>query len=568
VTGIGSTTVLGQDLGTFTPDPLGQDVLQYLRGTTTQEVRNGGKFRNRSHILGDIVDSNPAYIGPSNEGIQASSYVSYAASTATRAPIIYIGANDGMLHAFDVATGVERFAYIPRGVYANLVGLASPYYNAQHRFYVNGSPQAGDVQFTDLSWHSLLVGTEAAGGNSVYALDVTNPAALTSESALASAVLWDFTDTDMGLGFSTPVIAGTTSGWQVLVGNGYNSTHQKPFLYALNPQSGAVTAKLDLCAAVTTACNLSASNGLSSLTAVNSGGQVAGYANIVYAGDLQGNMWRIDISNSNPTNWAVSVLFQARDALGNTQPITTKPVATLNPRYPQILGTMVLFGTGQFLGVPDLSNENVQSIYGVYDPPAGYGTPLVRGNLLQQTLATATIGTVQVRTITGTAPTVPANKGWFIDLSLLSGERLINDPRLESGGELVFTTYQPIPPATGSCNAQGSSYLMVLNYATGGAFTTPQFDANGDGKINASDTVTQTVGGVTTIVSPVGMSLGQVYASAPTIRSGSFTTGSGIALITESTPGVAGGVGSVPIIQPVILKGSSKNRTAWWEIRQ
>jgi hypothetical protein len=109
---------------------------------------------------------------------------------------------------------------------------------------------------------------------------------------------------------------------------------------------------------------------------------------------------------------------------------------------------------------------------------------------------------------------------------------------------------------------------MVLNYATGGAFTTPQFDANGDGKINSSDTVTQTVGGVTTIVSPVGMSLGNVYASAPTIRSGAFTTGSGIALITESTPGVAGGVGTVPIIQPVILKGSSKNRTAWWEIRQ
>jgi type IV pilus assembly protein PilY1 len=568
VTGIGSTTVLGQDLGTYTPDPSGSDVLQYLRGSTTQEVRNGGKFRNRSHILGDIVDSNPAYIGPSNEGIQATSYVSYAASTATRSPILYIGADDGMLHAFDVVTGVERFAYIPRGVYSNLVGLASPYYNAQHRFYVNGSPQAGDVQFTDLSWHSLLVGTEAAGGNSVYALDVTTPANLTSESALASAVLWDFTDTDMGLGFSSPVIAGTSAGWQVLVGNGYNSTHQKPFLYALNPQTGAVTAKLDLCAAVTTACNLSASNGLSSLVAVNSGGQVAGYANMVYAGDLQGNLWRIDISNSNPTYWAVSVLFQARDALGNTQPITTKPVATLNPRYPQILGTMVLFGTGQFLGVPDLSNENVQTIYGVYDPPAGYSTPLVRANLLPQTLATATIGTVQVRTITGTAPTVPANKGWYMDLSLLSGERLVNDPRLESGGELVFTTYQPIPPAAGSCNAQGSSYLMVLNYATGGAFTTPQFDANGDGKINASDTVTQTVGGVTTIVSPVGMSLGNVYASAPTIRSGSFTTGSGIALITESTPGVAGGVGSVPIIQPVILKGSSKNRTAWWEIRQ
>jgi type IV pilus assembly protein PilY1 len=573
--GIGAATVLGQSLTTFTPDTNGQDVLNYLRGSTAQEVRAGGKFRNRAHLLGDIVDSNPAYIGPSSEGIQSSSYITFAAGTALRPPVLYIGADDGMLHAFDAGTtstrGRELFAYIPRGVFSNLVGLVSPYYNAQHRFFVNGSPQAGDVQFADLTWHSLLVGTEAAGGNSVYALDVTNPAALTSESALASAVLWDFVDTNMGLGFSTPVIASTSSGWQVIFGNGYNSTNQKPFLYALNPQTGAVNAKIDLCAAVTTACDLTASNGLSSVAVVNSGGQVAGSANLVYAGDLQGNLWRIDISNSNPSSWVATVLFQARDAAsgGHTQPITTKPVVSLNPRYPQVLGTMVLFGTGQFLGTPDATNQNTQSIYGVYDPPAGYTTPLTRASLLQQTLAATTIGAVQVRTVTGTIPTVPMNKGWFIDLTLLSGERVINDPRLESGGELVLTTYQPIPPAAGSCNALGSSFLMVLNFATGGAFSTPQFDVTGDGKINTSDTVTQTVGSVTSIINPVGMSLGSVYASAPTIRSGAFGTGTGIALITESTPGVAqGGIDAAPIILPVILKGSSKTRTAWWEIRQ
>ena len=563
-------SVLGQDLQAFPQDTNGSDVLNYLRGSSAQEVRNGGKFRNRSHILGDIVDSNPAYIGASNEGIQASSYISFAASTATRPPILYIGADDGMLHAFDVATGNERFAYIPRGVYSNLINLASPYYNAQHRFFVNGSPQAGDVQFNDSTWHSLLVGAEGGGGNSVYALDVTNPLGINSEAALANSVLWDFTDVDMGLGYSTPVIADTSYGWTVLVGNGYNSTNQKPFLYALDPQLGTMAAKVDLCAAVPTACDLTTTNGLSSLIAVNSGGQVAGLANIVYAGDLQGNLWRIDISNSNPTLWAVTVLFQARDASGNKQPITTKPVASLNPRYPQILGTMVMFGTGEFLGVPDLTNENVQTIYGVYDPPAGYVTPLLRANLLQQTLSTATIGAIQVRTISGTSPVVPTNKGWYMDLSLLSGERVINDPRLESGGELVLTTYQPIPPAAGTCNASGSSYLMVINYATGGSFTTPQFDVNGDGKINASDTVIPTGG--TVPVAPVGMSLGLVYASAPTIRSGSFTTGTGIALITESTPGLgvngAGTGGATPVIQPVILKGSSKNRTAWWEIRQ
>ena len=606
--GIASATVLGQDLQAFLPDTNGSDVLQYLRGGTAQERNNGGQFRNRSHILGDIVDSNPAYIGPSNEGIQASSYITFAASTANRTPILYIGANDGMLHAFDVTEpsppgpgpasptmGQELFAYIPRGVYGNLINLVNPYYNAQHRFFVNGSPQAADVQFSDLSWHSVLVGVEAAGGNSVYALDVTTPATINSEAALANAVLWDFTDADMGLGFSEPVIANTNDGWAVLVGNGYNSANEKPFLYALNPQTGGAGAptlnpsggaggswtKVDLCANVPTACDLTKPNGLSSVTAVNSGGQVAGLANLVYAGDLQGNLWRVDISNANPALWAVSVLFQANDGVGNRQPITTKPVVSLNPRFPQILGTMVLFGTGQFLGVPDLTNENVQSIYGVYDPPGGQPTPLTRGNLMLQTLHTSTVTTVsggseEVRYITGATGMVPANPGWYMDLNLPScasppcGERVINDPRLESGGELVLTTYQPIPPAAGSCNASGSSYLMVLNYATGGSFTTPQFDATGDGKINSSDTVT--VSGNPLPVAPVGMSLGLVYASAPTIRSGSFTSGTGIALITESVPGLGangtGTGGATPVIQPVILKGSSKSRTAWWEIRQ
>jgi type IV pilus assembly protein PilY1 len=592
VNGIGATTLLGQDLQAFAPDTNGSDVLQYLRGNTAQEKANGGQFRNRSHILGDIVDSNPAYIGPSNEGIQSSSYISFAASTANRTPILYIGANDGMLHAFDVTPpsppspgpasptmGQELFAYMPRGVYGNLINLVNPYYNAQHRFFVNGSPEAADVQFSDLTWHSILVGTEAAGGKSVYALDVTTPASINSEAALGNAVLWDFTDADMGLGYSEPVVANTSYGWAVLVGNGYNSTNEKPFLYALNPQTGVIEEKIDLCAAVVatlpTACDLTKANGLSSLIAINNGGQVAGLANLVYAGDLQGNLWRVDISNPNPALWAVSVLFEATDPGGNRQPITTKPVATLNPRFPQVLGTMVMFGTGQFLGVPDMTNEQVQTIYGVYDPPGGQPTPLTRTNLLPQTLNATTIatssgGTEQVRYVTGATGTVPANPGWNVDLSLLSGERVINDLRLETGGELVLTTYQPIPPATGSCNASGSAYLMVLNFATGGSFTTPQFDASGDGKINSSDTVIPTGG--TVPVAPVGMSLGLVYASAPTIRSGSFTGGTGIAIITESVPGLGplgtGTGNATPVMQGVILKGSSKSRTAWWEIRQ
>jgi type IV pilus assembly protein PilY1 len=566
-TGIATSTVLGTDLQTFAADPSGQDVLQYLRGSPAKEQRNTGQFRNRAHILGDIVDSNPAYVGPSNENIQSSTYIAFEATTATRPPVLYIGGNDGMLHAFDATSGnatsgSELFAYLPRGTYSRLVNLVSPFYNAQHRFYVNGSPQAADVQFSDMTWHSLLVGTERQGGKSVFALDITDPTAMAAEATLANNVLWDFIDIDMGLGFSSPAIANTGSGWQVFVGNGYNSTNKKPFLYALDPQHGTVSAKIDLCAAVPTACDLSKSNGLSSVIAVNTSGAVTGFANLVYAGDLQGNLWRVDVSDVNPTLWVATVLFQARDASGNMQPITTKPVATLNPRFPQVLGTLVMFGTGQYLGLPDISDTSVQSIYGVYDPPAGYATPLTRAGLLQQTLATALLGTQQVRTITGTAPNFPLNKGWFMDLNLLSGERVINDARLFTGGELVLTTFQPIAPAAGVCTTLGSSYLMVLNFATGGGFTTPRFDANGDGHINVSDLVVPAAGGAA--VTPVGLSLGNVFASGVTMRSGALGSGgSGVAIVT--TTGLpAGGTN----VNKYNVGPPPKVRTAWWEIRQ
>jgi type IV pilus assembly protein PilY1 len=554
--GIAASTVLGQDLETFVPDTSGHDVERFLRGNSAKEIRNGGQFRNRTHKLGDIVNSNPIYIGTPSSSNQSASYLAFAAANASRPGTLYVGADDGMLHAFDATTGNEDFAYIPSGVYANLIQLVNPYYNAVHQFYVNGSPQAFDVQFaSDNSWHTVLVSGEAQGGNSVFALDVSNPANITSESLLASAVLWDFTDPDMGLTFSTPTIANTADGWQVFVGNGYNSAQQKPFLYAINPQYGTITRKIDLCAAVPTACNLAASNGLSTVIAINSSGVLAANANLVYAGDMQGNLWRVDISNANPVNWTVSVLFQATDALGNPQPIETSPVATLNPQYPQTMGTMVFFATGQFLGTPDLLNTNVQTIYGVYDPPAGYATPLTRGSLVGQSITAAALNGATVAISSNTSVTIPAQKGWYLDLTfyqdiaapsgvVLAGERAVSDPRLESGGALVLTTYAP---NSIECDGGGAAFLYILNYANGGAFPTPQFAVNHTGGINGTDT---TAGG-----NPVGEYLGPQFATGATIRPNPLGN---MKLITEANGAIL----------PVQEKGNTKSRTAWWEVRQ
>ncbi len=582
-TGISTATTLGQELGTFVADSSGSDVLTYLRGSSALEQRNGGPMRNRTHKLGDIVNSNPLYIGAPSGSSQLSSYTTFVNMKANRTPVLYVGANDGMLHAFNANNGNELFAYIPAGVYANLINLVSPYYNARHQFFVNGSPQASDVQFANNSWHTVLVSAEQAGGNSVFAIDVTDPDTLTNEMQLANSVLWDFTDPDMGLTYSTPSNAqtsDTTASWQVFVGNGYNSRFQKPFLYALNAQTGAIITKIDLCAAVPTACNLAASNGLSTVIAVNGGGQVSGAVTLVYGGDLQGNLWRINVSNPNPLNWTVSVSFQARDSFGNPQPITTTPAATLNPRYPQVLGTMVFVGTGELLGIPDLSNFQTESIYGIYDPPNGYTTPINRftASMVQQSIADASLDGTTVRIVTGNAVSIPTNSGWYMDLDAITGgtftasasglvtisggtvtgqgERVITDPRIESGGGVVLTTYEPTDSL---CTAGGSSFLMVLNYASGGSFPSPQFSVNGSVTINATDSLPVSNGsGSMLLVNPVGLSLGSVYAAAPTIQNANFATASKIKLITESTGA----------IQTVAEKGSSKNRTAWWEIRQ
>ncbi len=556
--GISSSTALGMALSTLTIDTNGADIVDYLRGDHSKEQINGGVLRNRTHLLGDIVSSAPVYIGPPQGFSQSSSYLSFMADHKSRSPIIYIGANDGMLHAFDAATGKERFAYVPNGVFSKLVDLADPYYNEQHEYFVNGTPVAADVQFADDSWHTVLVGNEGAGGKSIFALDVTDADKVTTEAGVASMALWEFTDTDMGLTFSEPAVAQTHDGWLVFVGNGYNSTNQKPVLYALDPQTGAQVAKIDLCAKVSGICDTSVANGLSSVTVVNSYGELSHPADTVYAGDLQGNVWRVDISDADPSAWTVKVIFQARDASGNKQPITTAPAVALNPLYPRYLGTMVYVGTGQLLGIGDLGTTGVQSLYGIYDPPTGAVAPIgfagipTRDNLVQQTLGTSTVGGKTVRIESTVLPVnLPTNRGWYIDFDLAAGERFVTDPVVEAGGGLVVTSYQP---NADSCTSGGNAWLTVVDNATGGAFALPELDVSVDGKLNADD---QTDSGK----NPIGMSLGGVFASAPTI----VRSGNGAA---------AGGVGRHKMIgksDTTILnvgdRGRGKGRIGWWEVR-
>ena len=241
-----------------------------------------------------------------------------------------------MLHAFNATTGNELFAYIPNGVCANLIKLINPYYNEQHQFYVNGSPQAGDVQFSDGTWHTVLVGGERAGGSTIFALDVTNPADHhRSRAALRPAVLWEFTDPNMGLTFSTPAIAadrGGASGGNWLHGVLRQRLQQRRTRSRISTRSSR---RRDDARQGASTCARAVAGRLQRRAGERPlerrGGQISAVSarrpTTLYAGDLQGNVWRVDIHDANPPNWIVHADVPGeRLPAAMRQPITTTPL--------------------------------------------------------------------------------------------------------------------------------------------------------------------------------------------------------------------------------------------------
>jgi type IV pilus assembly protein PilY1 len=540
----------------------GQAVLDYLLGDT-QEAEPAGPFRDRSALLGDIVDSNPVYVGAPQGTYTNPSYLTFKQEEANRTPVVYVGANDGMLHAFDASPtggGRELFAFVPNGVFANLANLTLPGYNDNHLFYVDGSPSAADVRFSDGSWHTILVGGLNAGGQSIYALDVTHPSELETASGLASHVLWEFSSPYLGDTFSQPQIAridlnGTTT-FVVIFGSGYNNSDGNPYLFVVNAQTGQLIDQISLCSDVPTACNSNLPNGLSTPVVVSDVDNGTGVDDLVYAGDLQGNLWRIDLSSPSPSDWTASVLFQTQA----DQPITTAPVVTFGPPGTPPGSLLVMFGTGQFLGTPDLSTTYTQSFYGVLDttapgvPPPTH--PIGLNKLEEQTLtdATYTYTNSQGQTVSFPVRTVTSNKidwqsqdGWYMNLPD-PGERVITNPRLE-GGTVIFTTYTPSATGGDACSSGGYSYLMAVNYATGGAFPGPSLSLNGQDTLTSADQVNGQ--------NPVGVGLGNGYAAAPTIistRPGEITD---IKLVTLSND----------TISSWLEHSGNVGRLTWWELR-
>lgn len=477
-------------------DTYGSRRVDYLRGDRSLESPGATpSFRPRSHILGDIVNSSPVVVdGPNspialmNATVGDNSYATFRNTNASRERRIYVGANDGMLHAFN-DQGQEVYAFVPSAVIGTLTRLTERSYNGGgHQSYVDNTPVVGDVYFNG-AWRTVLIGTLRGGGRGIFALDITNPN--------APALLWEKSDADasykdLGFTYAQPIITRLhTGGWGVVVSNGYSSAQDNAVLYVMNVADGS------LIKALPASDNIATPNGLSSpFVADVDGDLIADYA---YAGDLHGNLWRFDLIGTSLTATAAAdnfrVAFGGRPlytaqasslAPGTTnlvQPITASPLVVAHTSG---TGHLVLFGTGKYLEASDaLANTSkAMTLYGIWDRQtdgaAASSTPVLTiANLQQQTLGTdqrisytssagssvsSTANTISTTSVSYDATTATNGKqGWYLNLPL-NGELVINKPQLFSGTLLMSS----LIPSTDACTAGVTTYLYALDPYTGG----------------------------------------------------------------------------------------------------
>jgi type IV pilus assembly protein PilY1 len=472
-------------------------LVSFLRGSTGYEDRASNVagtddnriYRFRESVLGDLVDSTPVFVGVPKANFSDPGYGtvttlgSFKATNATRASTVYIGANDGMLHAINAIDGVERWAYVPTMALDNMWKLADKSYGnlaTPHSYFVNGDIVVNDVCTANCTsasavWKTVLVAGLSGGGKGYFALDITNPA--------LPILLWEFDtsdDSDIGYSYGNPIITKKANGsWVVLITSGYNNltgtNKGKGFLYVLDAVTGVkLTSSSTGDGKYATGAGDDgtggASVGPSGLAKINAyvvDGVVNNTAEFVYGGDLLGNLWRFDInepsSASNPFKIAV-----LKDPSGKTQPITVKP------ELADISGKKVLYvGTGKYLGVSDLETTPTpqqQTIYAISEDasatPSTLDNPRTSSLMVFQELVNDSATSTRSIKQPAKAVSFATGRGWYIDFPD-TGERQNVAAQLVFGTLLLPTTVPNSPSP--ECSPGGYGWLNFLDYKTGAA---------------------------------------------------------------------------------------------------
>jgi type IV pilus assembly protein PilY1 len=474
----------------------GNHVVNYLRGQTQHE---GRQFRDREHALGDTVNAKPAFVGKPNllyGDAVTPDYNSFKAGPAKdRTGILYISANDGMLHAFDGGDtgtgGDEVWAYVPKMLLPEMYKLAAFNYDVNHRFYVDGSPAAMDV-FIGGAWRTILVGGLNAGGRGYYALDVTDP------TPAGVKGLWEFcsdaslcaiNDPDLGFSFGQPVItklpdvpaipAANRGRWVVIVTSGYNNVSPGDgggYLYVLDAATGAILSKTGTEISGANVGDTTTPSGFAKISGFATNFTVNNTTTFVYGGDLLGNVWRFDMQTDPPTAQRIG---QALDGSSPPRPqsITTRPEIThFDPPVPG--GFNVIYvGTGRYLGTSDIPNAATlptppvptwayqQSVYAIKDTGTDLGS-LRAGPANLQVQTMTVLPDLVSRTISNNKVDWDTQNGWYVDLNPAGnspGERINIDMQLVRG-VLVVAANEPNEEA---CSTGGNSFLYFFDYKSG-----------------------------------------------------------------------------------------------------
>ncbi len=494
----------------------GQARLAWFNGNNTIGAGNPYDLRDRSYeipatptaaattgvrLLGDIVNSDPVYAGVNNSHFEhlsaalggGATYTTwYNANKKSRREVLYVGANDGMLHGFNAhiptgsdpfpakVLGVETFAYIPTAVFTKLRAISSASYGLKtgsfpHTYTVNGPMYISDAYFKDKSaltatWHNILVGTLGAGGRGLYALDITNPELV--------KVLFEFTGIDfpeetpgtdyaeLGNILGAPVIApGQDGRWKIFVGNGYNSRKNgvsNPYLGIIDIEDAVANTAPATSQTKFIATHTLGVDGLAQPALLP---DTNGVVRAAYAGDLHGNLWKFDFPTGTASSlWGLAFsgapLYIA-EKTGTLQQITASPTLGLN-RILSPVATMVYFGTGRYmLTGDDIVGSQIQTFYAIADKGVAISST-DRSTLHQKTLtASGTQRTITGQTtgttgnLTNAVPWATVN-GWYLDFT--PGERITTKPLLLFD-RLLFPT---VIPSTDPCNAGGTGWLMEL----------------------------------------------------------------------------------------------------------
>jgi hypothetical protein len=517
-------------------EPYISEILNYIRGERIHEKSNiapgvsDAYFRTRYNLLGDVTAS-PVYIGAPKELLSAVvGYIDFASINASRAARIAVPANDGMLHILDAANGSEAFAYIPSMVIDKLGVLAAKDQTYEHTYYLGGELNQGSAQIGD-TWHTLLTGGGGPGFPGLFALDMTNPA-FTNDKLLFEKTL----SNGFGYIYGKPQIAplGTDSAnpdWYIITGNGYSTSSGHP--------TALKFVSLDNINTVYTVTITESSGGLSAPTLLSTDGD--GIPDLAFAGDINGDLWMFEINQSDPGNSSYTKIFDGSP----DQPITNAPALA---KHPSEAGYMVYFGTGSIFSNDDVLNDGEypdgsgnfvkeQAVYGIWvdtsDLPAlktalngqGYNIDDLQTQTLAATSKQFTSGgpTQGVRIIPTEEPvnyscssaSCTLHKGWTVTLPNC-GERMTGTPFVRAG-RIQFVTNNPTGLHCGERTLEGDSWLMSLDYVTGGDHNnTAVYNLNDDLVLDDGDTAPYSISGDTVNKAPVGLDLGKGNIAQPT----------------------------------------------------